>query len=209
MAVVAVHGDRCGLALMQPSIAGRCIKELRGSSFLFLWLGHPSGKCKLGVWIISIWERHWTKSPTSHAPVPDNFDAKDSGGNCLCFVLERITGSVPNERPLICFINEGNAGKNLLEYSFLYFLRQDEVHKPSRSWQHLISVVYTHVLPQSFSMFVRAAVLSGFFLSICCPLDPHTCCGHSQDSSTALLLLWFDCWANLISNMIMIWSNMI
>lgn len=199
MALVTVHGDRCGLALMQPSMAGRCIKELRGSSFVFPRSGHLSGRCKIGVWIISIWERHWTKSPTSHAPVSDNFDAKDSNGNCLCFVSERRTGSVPNERPLLCFINEGHAGKDPLAYSFLCFLRQDEVHKPSRSWQHLIYVVYTHVLPQPFSMFVRGTVLSGFLLCICI----HRCCGHSQDSCTALLLLWFDCWANLVSNMIM------
>lgn len=172
---------------MQPSIAGRCIKALRGSSFLLLWLGHPSGRCKIGVWIISIWERHWTKSPTSHALLSDNFHAKDSGGNCLCFALERLTGSVPNERPLLCFINEGNAGKDLLAYYFLCFLKQDEVHKPSRSWswQHLIYVVYTHVLPQPFSMFVRGAVLSAFLLSICCPLDPHTSC------CSVAALIWF------------------
>lgn len=177
MAVVAVHGDRCGLALMQPSIAGRSIKELRGSSFLFLWLGHMSRRCKTGVWIISIWERHWTNSPTSHAPLSDNFDAKDPGGNCLCFALERITGSVPNERPLLCFFNEDiNAGKDSLAYSFLCFLRQDGAHKPSRPWQHLICVIYTHVVPQPFSVFVRGAVLSALFPSIYCPLDPHTCC---------------------------------
>lgn len=77
---------------------------------------------------------------------------------------------------------------------------------PGRVW----SMWFPLVLPQSFRMFVRGAVLSGFFLSICCLLDPHTSCGHSQDSCTALLLLWFDCWANLVSNMIMCtWYDLI
>lgn len=91
-------------------------------------------------------------------------------------------------------------------YPFPGFLRQDEVHKPSRSWQAAdLCDLYPCVPATSLHICKRCSVIWMGHSCYACAAVLISIHEHSQDFHAALLLLWPCCWTlgNLVSNLIL------
>lgn len=138
--VVALHGDRRGLAIIELQ-HGYCVRQLRGSSFPVWWLGHS---------------KKGTERSRLHLMIQsDNSDTKEClpSRNCMCFVLERRKEQFP-ESPLLCSLD-----KDWLAYLFLCFLKKKYTNTagPESSWSVWL---FSPALPQLACTFARVSMLS-------------------------------------------------